>query len=132
MKSLKPIKSYVILSQHHIRLTFLLSVDLLNCLLLIAPDTTTFWNYKRQSLQNNKLSSSCEIKIHSCIVQHDSYFNDDRFLQHELGVCNKFADKYRCDYCLWQYRRFLLMHLHKREVSYWKEEVSLYSFCDCN
>ncbi|TNN04713.1 Pro-Pol polyprotein isoform 3, partial [Schistosoma japonicum] len=25
--------------------------DLLNCLLLIAPDTTTFWNYKRQSLQ---------------------------------------------------------------------------------
>nr|AAX30210.1 SJCHGC02026 protein [Schistosoma japonicum] len=39
--------------------------DLLNCLLLIAPDTTTFWNYKRQSLQNNKLSSSCEIKIHS-------------------------------------------------------------------
>ncbi|KAH8848725.1 protein prenyltransferase alpha subunit repeat containing protein 1 [Schistosoma japonicum] len=118
MFGLKPIKSYVILSQHHIRLTFLLSVDLLNCLLLIAPDTTTFWNYKRQSLQINKLSSSCEIKIHSCIVQHDSYFNDDRFLQHELGVCNKFADKYRCDYCLWQYRRFLLMHLHKREVSY--------------
>ncbi|KAH8848741.1 protein prenyltransferase alpha subunit repeat containing protein 1 [Schistosoma japonicum] len=95
----------------------LISNDLLNCLLLIAPDTTTFWNYKRQSLQINKLSSSCEIKIHSCIVQHDSYFNGDRFLQHELRVCNKFADKYRCNYCLWQYRRFLLMHLHKRESS---------------
>ncbi|KAH8848744.1 protein prenyltransferase alpha subunit repeat containing protein 1 [Schistosoma japonicum] len=94
----------------------LISNDLLNCLLLIAPNTTTFWSYKCQSLQNNKLSTSCEIKIHSCIVQNYSYFNDDTFVQHELELCNKFADKYRCNYCLWQYRRFLLMHLHKREM----------------
>ncbi|KAH8856847.1 protein prenyltransferase alpha subunit repeat containing protein 1, partial [Schistosoma japonicum] len=115
-------------------LTFLLSLDLLNCLLLIAPNTTTFWNYKRQALQNNKLSTSSELKftqliLNKCprsyetlfhrsqwIVQHYNYFNDDTFLQHELELCNKFADKYRCNYGLWQYRRFLLMHLHKREL----------------
>ncbi|KAH8862075.1 protein prenyltransferase alpha subunit repeat containing protein 1 [Schistosoma japonicum] len=111
--------------------------DLLNCLLLIAPNATTLWNYKLQALQNNKLSTSSELKstqliINRCprsygtisliilclswIVQHYSYFIDDTFLQHELGLCNKCADKYRCNYGLWQYRRFLLMHLHKREL----------------
>ncbi|KAH8848831.1 prenyltransferase alpha subunit repeat-containing 1 [Schistosoma japonicum] len=92
MKSLKPIKSYVILSQHHIRLTFLLSVDLLNCLLLIAPDTTTFWNYKRQSLQNNKLSSSCEIKIHSSSDNvHRINFSSNEFLNwvYKNKICHE-------------------------------------------
>ncbi|KAK4467738.1 hypothetical protein MN116_008670 [Schistosoma mekongi] len=110
-----------------------ISNDLLNCLLLIAPNTTTFWNYKRQALQNNKLSTSSELKLtqlilNKCprsyetlfhrqwIVQHYNYFNDDTFLQHELELCNKFADKYRCNYGLWQYRRLLLMHLQKREL----------------
>ncbi|VDQ07574.1 unnamed protein product [Trichobilharzia regenti] len=44
------------------------------------------------------------------IVEKCNYLQDDEFLLNELKLCNRIADKYRCNYGLWQYRRFLLSH----------------------
>ncbi|CAH8866117.1 unnamed protein product [Trichobilharzia szidati] len=104
--------------------------NLLNYLLLIAPNTTTFWNYRRQSLltsNNAKELANAEIKFtqlilskyprsnetilyRQWIVEKCNYLQDDEFLLNEFKLCNRIADKYRCNYGLWQYRRFLLRH----------------------
>ncbi|CAH8616321.1 unnamed protein product [Schistosoma bovis] len=109
------------------------SDDLLNYLLLVSPNTTTFWNFKRKALLNNDVSVDAELRFtqlilnkyprsyetifhRQWIIHRYNYLNDHKFLLSELELCNKFADKYRCNYGLWQYRRFLLLHQQNPEI----------------
>ncbi|CAH8655120.1 unnamed protein product [Schistosoma rodhaini] len=109
------------------------SDDLLNYLLLVSPNTTTFWNFKRKALLNNKLSVNPELRFtqlilnkyprsyetifqRQWIIHRYNYLNDHEFLLSELKLCDKLADKYRCNYGLWQYRRFLLSHQQNPET----------------
>ncbi|CAH8559119.1 unnamed protein product [Schistosoma turkestanicum] len=109
------------------------SDNLLNYLLLVAPNTTTFWNYKRKALLNNEISAGSELRFTQLIlnkyprsyetifhrqwvIQRYNYISDQEFLSSELELCGKFADKYRCNYGLWQYRRFLLSHQQNLKI----------------
>ncbi|CAH8599098.1 unnamed protein product [Heterobilharzia americana] len=111
-----------------------IAYDLVNSLLLLAPNTTTFWNYKRTALLNHEVSINSEMKFtqlilskfprsnetifhRQWIIENFNYIENYDFLLYELKVCNKIADKYRCHYGLWQYRRFILHQLKPKNYT---------------
>ncbi|CAL8108802.1 unnamed protein product [Calicophoron daubneyi] len=93
-------------------------------LLLLSPNTTSFWNRRRAALLCGQLSASNELKLTALILRtyprsnetifhrqwvFKQYFSGDpQALVNEFSLCDRVADSYRFNYALWQYRRFLL------------------------
>ncbi|KAA3673713.1 protein prenyltransferase alpha subunit repeat containing protein 1, partial [Paragonimus westermani] len=99
----------------------------LTYLLLINPNTTTFWNYRRRAIQSNGASIHRELWLTKLILQthprsNETIFHRRWIVQHhlaqdmcalmsELDLCDQIAGRYRMHYGLWEYRRFILHHL---------------------
>ncbi|KAF8564741.1 hypothetical protein P879_06950 [Paragonimus westermani] len=99
----------------------------LTYLLVISPNTTTFWNYRRRAIQSNGASIHRELWLTKLILQthprsNETIFHRRWIVQHhlaqdmcalmsELDLCDQIAGRYRMHYGLWEYRRFILHHL---------------------
>ncbi|KAF6773972.1 hypothetical protein AHF37_06755 [Paragonimus kellicotti] len=105
---------------------------LLTYLLVINPNTTTFWNYRRRAIQSTGASIHRELWLTKLILRthprsNETIFHRRWIVQHhlaqnmcflmsELDLCDQIADRYRMHYGLWDYRRFILHHLGSQPV----------------
>ena len=88
-------------------------------LLLFNPECSTLWNYRRKLLQKGILIASKEYQFTSFLLtKHSSkgriwdyrswllqYFSIPTAENTDLKYCNVTADRYRCNYPSWGYRR---------------------------
>ncbi|CAH8658338.1 unnamed protein product [Dicrocoelium dendriticum] len=93
-------------------------------LLLISPNTTTFWNYRRRAVLSNRITADRELWLTRLILRTHPRSNETLFhrqwivrnfypeigslLDTEFELCDQLADLYRMQYGVWDYRRFLL------------------------
>ncbi|CAH8658349.1 unnamed protein product [Dicrocoelium dendriticum] len=93
-------------------------------LLLISPNTATFWNYRRRAVLSNRITADRELWLTRLILRTHPRSNETLFhrqwivrncypeigslLDTEFELCDQLADLYRMQYGVWDYRRFLL------------------------
>ncbi|KAM7533761.1 hypothetical protein Aperf_G00000108304 [Anoplocephala perfoliata] len=101
------------------------SIEWLTFLLLFSPSCLTFWHRRKQLVVDQKLSISDELSITRLILsrfprstetlQHRHWvlnrLSSEEFeslFSEEVEFCELLGDKHRCNYMVWQHRRWLL------------------------
>lgn len=98
-------------------------IKYLNCAILINPDVTTFWNFRRRLFQKNRLNISREFQFSSIVLtkkpKSNDAFNYRRWLysfqshesidwNRELALCERCASKSLSNYHAWCHRQWIL------------------------
>jgi hypothetical protein len=89
-------------------------------LVIISPDHYTAWNYRKSQLKDGNLNPEREIILtkflltkHQAkpLVWHHLYWIYSNFglnLLEMHSICDTLADKYRCNYPAWKWRRVIV------------------------
>ncbi|XP_058978464.1 protein prenyltransferase alpha subunit repeat-containing protein 1 [Musca domestica] len=95
----------------------------LNVALLINPDVTAFWHIRRQLVQKNRLKMNRELKFSTLVLSkkpksneafayrrwlYSFQSNDAIDWHHEIGICERCADRSSSNYHAWSHRQWVL------------------------
>ncbi|VDK32360.1 unnamed protein product, partial [Taenia asiatica] len=97
----------------------------LTILLLFVPSFTTFWHRRKQLLLNGQVTLDDELAFTRLVLmrfprateplQHRRWILKrlsseelESLAREEIDLCEVLADKHRCNYMVWQHRRWLL------------------------
>ncbi|VDD77577.1 unnamed protein product [Mesocestoides corti] len=103
-----------------------LSVEHLTILLLFVPSCATFWHRRKELVQLDRLSLKEELAFTRLVLirfprateplQHRHWVLEklssselEGVVGEEIDLCERLCDKHRCNYMVWQHRRWLLL-----------------------
>ncbi|KAL5104035.1 hypothetical protein TcWFU_000446 [Taenia crassiceps] len=90
------------------------SIEYLTILLLFTPSFTTFWHRRKQLLLDGQVTLEDELAftrlvlMRHWILERLSKDELESLASEEIDLCEVLGDKHRCNYMVWQHRRWLL------------------------
>ncbi|KAL5963087.1 Protein prenyltransferase alpha subunit repeat-containing protein 1 [Taenia solium] len=128
-------------------------IEYLTVLLLFVPSFTTFWHRRKQLLLNGQVTLDDELAFTRLVLmrfprateplQHRHWILKrlsseklESLAREEIDLCEVLADKHRCNYMVWQHRRWLLQKqlarmnawnlAHPVDISGWSYRAHLF------